>query len=235
MTSRLVIGTPRIPTKPPRRTPCTEPLLFDSNILRDPGFENHISATGGGPSGVEIPGGTVSGFTCPNMVLWSDSSCAPASTGWQSNDSGAASAGKWFISTANPRTGTYHARHNLNGSSGDLLRAYGFPDCRKLADRGTAGRVEAGTLVDFSFWAMVSASGGSPTVELRIWFFDFDSYSDLDFPEESGPQSLTTSYAEYSFSAVAPSWAYYMWAEIEPVAGGSTAFLDVDDATLEVA
>lgn len=46
MTSQLVLGTPRIPAKPPRRIACDEKRVVGANVLKDPGFEFHAVRAG---------------------------------------------------------------------------------------------------------------------------------------------------------------------------------------------
>jgi len=55
--SHLTVGTSKIPARPPRgQPPCTEPVVYGSNVLKDPGFELQLSNFSGGPEGSEIPG-----------------------------------------------------------------------------------------------------------------------------------------------------------------------------------
>jgi hypothetical protein len=139
------------------------------------------------------------------------------------------------VSTADPRSGTYHGRTDLSGDFDILLRVYGFPDCDFLADRGTAARVEPGDFVRFGAWLKVTDTVNDPDAWLRLWFFDetylIDTFVQVELPP------LTTSYAYHEIDTITPSGYHYLWAEIEPNAhltGGSGRFMDVDDCELEV-
>lgn len=97
---------------------CPEPKITTGDIVPDLGFETQLSAYGGGPEGDEIPSTNwLRERVWPSQILLK----APSGTLWQQD-------GNRFhhvinpqldffihepmrISTANPRTGTYHARY----------------------------------------------------------------------------------------------------------------------------
>ena len=93
--THLRVGTSKLPSKPPRSNPpCTEPYVKGANILRDPGFELHVSNTGGGPLGTEVaaeywrPSG--GGYTRDRQNLnWTNGTVAdPSLTGWRAERDG---------------------------------------------------------------------------------------------------------------------------------------------------
>ena len=230
MTSRLVIGTPRIPAKPPRRMPCTEARLVGSNILRDPGFENHISATGGGPNGDEIP---YDGVALPGEVRsrWSDDSAAPSSSGWMA-DTDELAGSRWYIETANPRTGTYHVRYGPDMVAGTALWPVAVDVCAwPDGDFGRAtSKVVEGDLVDLSFYWMGSSVSGSPTIMWGIQWLDFEG---TYMSQSDDTSSVSTSYVQYDISAVAPASAVFVLPFISRLSDSNAAAVhDVDDCVV---
>lgn len=234
MTSRLVIGTPRIPAKPPMRRPCTEALVYDSNILRDPSFD--ILPAGTGPGGDELPVTTSGGgLRWPSEASGTPIFTAPESTGW-CNEAGTDA--QWKISTANPRTGTHHARQVLTSGTSRRLRSVKFCTCLEWSTTRVpvSGRVEAGAAVTFSVYAMADATTGTPRMRLRLHFVMQTSglFSTGASPYDLAAQNLTTSYAQLSHTVVAPAASFYFYASLY-VTNSFGRTIDVDDTVLEVA
>lgn len=234
MTSRLVIGTPRIPAKPPRRIPCTEARLVGSNILRDPGFDNHLSATGGGPNGDEIP---YDGISLPGEVRarWSDDSASPSSSGWMA-DLDELAGSRWKISTANPRTGTKHARYGPNMVAGTALWPVAVDICAwPEGDFGRAtSKVFPGDLVSLSFYWMASSISGSPTI---MWGIQWLDAAGNYISQVDATSSVSTSYVQYGpTSAAAPSTAVFVLPFISRLSDSNSAAVhDVDDCVVGLA
>lgn len=246
MTSRLVIGTPRIPAKPPRRIPCLEPYILDDQILADPGFET-VSGNGG-PLGDEFPEIDASGTGPPGLptgvMYWpSDLSAAPISSKWCQREPATSFANRWKISTAGPRTGSYHARWTKNAGlavTAGWLMPVGFTLCRvdqfgPFALPFTA-RVEPGDLIYASaYFKHIGGTGSEDFVFIEC----FSNYPDLlSVGASAGPLStIGASYTLLDRSMVAPAGAKYCRVEYRVAwlgTAGSSVTIDVDDATVSV-
>ena len=247
MTSRLVIGTPRIPAKPPRRYPCSEPYILGPNIHHDPGFENILSL-GGGPLGDEFPFDSAS-TTNP---VWSDSSPAPWGGGWYQAAGGAGDS-RWKIaSTGTPDAGTYHAKWDAGTATTVSRESYKLIPTRFLicgfTDNGHAAamscRVEPGDVVSVTIRAKATFTTTAPLLRFSHYFARYQSglpAVDGSYPTAytADSHTLTTSYATYTADPfVAPDGAYYYFVRIlarkETTGGAETAVVYLDTYEISV-
>lgn len=245
----LTLGTPKFKRKLRKRTipmavtPCIEPsLITGSNILVDPGFENHLSVTGGGPLGDSIPydWSTVSGSqTQPaSGLLWPTASdpasstwpAAPSSSGWFAYYLTLAQ--NWEVVTNNPRSGTYHARWTkADTADGPGLQPYGFCTCE--GGFVLSGRIGPGNYVRWRIYAMGSSTLAG--LQLHINYFS-SSFGSLG-ADSSASTSLGTSYASIEVDGFAPANSHYLLVEIDNTSAGGLAVgatIDVDDCELEI-
>ena len=203
--THLTIGQSKIPAKPPRaQPPCTEPIKYGSNVLRDPGFELHVSNTGGGPGGDEVSSvrysddGTGSPLEGDDGFLhWSDGSTVDASLpGWFAPVAVATGDDTYYIyplgwraDTTAPRTGTYHLRSGpaVDGQSvraNDVihLAVLGVVACLPDAGGGIAehpyyaARVGSGDFVELSFYAKAVLPGSTSALidDIELEFYEAD-------------------------------------------------------------
>lgn len=244
----LRLGTPKFRRKfeerevPMAVSPCIEP----GTSLRDAGFESHIAITGGGPTGNEIPGETGEDFT-----IWSDDTVATDLTGWAAFhiDIGG---NHWIASTADPRSGLYHARFVPDPA--DDIDSYltcigGYP-CSPInaGFQGVSASVTTGTFFRFGIWAKATeiAMGASaePGFILNYHFFCQDALGDdgevIDFGEV-----LTTSYQYFEVDGFVPDAVGlgfdvpFSYIQFRPeVYGGDTSTgtlrFDMDDAEMQI-
>ncbi len=250
----------------PRRSsePCSEgPVIFGSNILKDPGFEFHfervpigpkITHHGGVPQkGMAFPGdGFGAGQANTGSLYWTHENIQDRLyydvNGWTvwSNNEGAVPPATPELSTENPRSGTYHWRVSFFIGDGGSTETYPTPIggsyCALKNGRieGYSARCEEGNLVRYSAHVTVSDPFDGPFgVRVTITFFDKDS--DVISGAFGPTPSLTTSYVKYEYSATAPPNTHtcVVEAEIEngsfPLEGASRDIhFDVDDCVLEV-
>lgn len=240
MSSRLHVGTPKIPAKPPRgKPPCTEPAVYGTNILKDPGVELQLATFGGGPGGDEIPQGTI-GDGLPYQ--WSDDSPGPTRSNFITENLSTGFANYWSVSTVNPRTGTYHLRMPMS--------QFGFGDGQYLylsqlnlcdATPGAAGRdwvtarVEPGDFVRLGVWAMVSTTVDTPTMLFGATFNDAaGGLLATSYGFDTEP--LTTTYTLFEYSGFAPPNARYVVLSgfVQKVDQAASADFDLDDFVLQV-
>lgn len=229
MSSRIVIGTPRIPAKPPRRQPCTEPVPV-GEYLKDPGFElwNTIHASD-----------TI--HTRTDLLFNPDP--YPA---WVQEDT--VSHDEWQVVDTDPDTGTYHAEViiPISGSSGvnarwmEPIRAVrcGTNGAPKGTNLFNAGRIPGGAFITWEVVAKVSSvSDGEPALSLPVDFFTEEGFGTGAGTSLVSLTDLTTSYAIYTASGSAPSDAVWMRPFIWPrhkVASSTTKTVRVDSCTLTV-
>ncbi len=243
--SRLTLGEPRLKSKlrggsVDLAEPCDEDLVYGTNVLTDPGFENHLSSYEEGPDGEHFPGE----WDRVGTAFWADgteitSNSVYNGTGWAVfSNNGASPTNRWLISTSNPRSGTYHARfsHDISFGFGEDA-SYIAPMEVTLCDvDGAAGaRIAAGDFAEISYYMMVSNITNVPVTEVEFEFRD----SDRTFISSVGQatSALNTAYAQYSHSAVAPSGAYYVQIYIYAYTDNSMTTdvtFDIDDCALEI-
>jgi hypothetical protein len=220
------------------------------NILRDPGFENHLTLSGGGgPGGDDIPFynadvTSISGYLAADLpvpwcfpaLTWSDKTCAPDVVGW-----GQSFARHWNLSTVGPEAGTYHARLNqasVAGSGPHYLYALGGRSCRNRF-RMYSARVQQGDVVTWSSkWRHVGLeSGGIPFISTIITWFD-STFAEIPFSSFfSSNQPLASVYTQYSWTELAPFGAYYCLTttRLSYNFPNSTCQIDADTFSLGVA
>lgn len=190
--------------------PCTEPLVYGTNILSDPGFESQLANVGGGPLGDEIPG-----FINTVEMRWSDASHAPDISRWSHGYSGL-STQRWKIATIDPHSGTYHAQTQTYGENQAVvnLYAHGFFTCAGVfLDVGAA--VTEGDYYSWSIWVKASALVTSPinvqhSARLRIQFFNSDGDTSADASNSSADVDMTTSYQKLTLTGFVPAGMIYM-------------------------
>ena len=241
--THLTVGTSKLPSKPPRaQPPCLEPYIVGTNILRDPGFELLPSNVGLGPNGDELPevGGSLP------WTYFDDSLCPVLNPEWATDYTDYNTPRRWFVSTADPRAGTYHARmegktsirDGLSTNYGDRLFAMMFVWCdNPSVDWQWGGRVSEGDYIRFGCWAKASTVTGAPYIQPAIYIANHagDAYVASSRPN----LALTTSYAWYETSLFAPVNAYYLETHVSVLADTYASIptnitVDVDDAVLEV-
>ena len=230
--THLTIGKEQITAKPPRSTsPCSEPYLTGTNILKDPGFENHIANTGGGPNGTEIPYAlTAGGLYWPSdnskLSSWSY-------TGGWNHYPGFGSAGQfWQISTINPRSGTYHLRWSATGSP-RIMRVFTFQTCVLYSTDYVpiSAKVQPGDFVRLVVYAL--AASGTPNLVMRLHFLQAVPGLTQAAPIITTTAALTAAYTRYEIGAFAPpSTSAYVQADFYTNTG--SIVYDVDDCELLV-
>lgn len=247
----LNLGTPKFKRRLRKRvvpfavSPCVEPgTISGTNILTDPGFENHLAETGGGPLGDSIPydWSSVAGSqTEPDSGLLWPTASNPASSTWP--DAPATSgwfayyvtlSQNWEISSASPRSGTYHARWTKpsDTNNGLGLQPYGFSTCE--GGFVVTGRINPGDYVRWLIWAK-SSSASNAALQIHINYFNsaFGSVGS----NSSSSTGLGTSYASIQVDGIAPANTYYLLTEIANTSAGALgtgATIDIDDCELEV-
>lgn len=243
----LRVGTKPFRSKPPRKgAPCSEPIVYGTNILKDPGFELHDANVPNGPAGYDFPGdGFGPGSTPIGSLYWDATNITDTlyydTNGWAvfSNNSGGD--GLPVLSTANPRSGTYHWRVSYPPATISGAETYPIPVggkyCTKISGRWQAysARVEPGDFVRFGVYAMANTTTGTPTIQMSIGFYDSAAASITTVTGTA--TSLTTGYVWYESTAVAPASSYAIAVEANLWANTSqsaTLTFDVDDAVLEV-
>lgn len=192
---------------------CIEPLIYGSNILRDPGFEYHLSRTTGGPLGDEIPEDGID----VARSFWTDGSEAPSICSWMADlnheETDPAMDVRWMVSDVNPYEGDFHARY-LNGSASNLtLWPVGLDTCAWDGSQGfgrLAARCEPGDYVKWTFRHMVSSTSGTPRfihgIDFQDWETNFLQGVNSGFNTVPSPAS----YTEFSIAAFAPVGTVYI-------------------------
>ena len=223
MTSRVVIGTPRIPAKPPRRIPCTEPDPPTGEYLIDPGFENWVDTWGT--------------TLIPKEPLWPS---ADFHKPWRQEFFGPSD--EWDVVTTDPDTGTYHIETTIpvSGSSGTKAKWIESNRVMHCLPGGfkfrTAGAVRPGATVTWEVRAKVSSvADGQPQISLPVDFLTATGSgtgagTSLVFMED-----LTTSWATYTCEGAAPPNAAFMRAFIWPghvVASSTVKTVRIDTCSL---
>lgn len=215
-----------------------------ANILTDPGFEGFVDNSGGWhwPSRAQsletyvIPKFDI---TCPSYMTWPDGTCVAANNTLVSWFQGAGSFTSdgdrddqaWKVSVHDPQAGDYHAIYWWWDASG-------FPPPELCAFSPFIGapfscRVNPGDDITWSAYSKVFATTGTPQVSMVLRFYN-QSFG-LIAASQSSFANLTTSYAQYSHTATAPSGSYYLRACLSFLGGtGNEWPVYVDTAVLGV-
>lgn len=226
-------------------TPCTEIVrVTGANILRDPGFETHSATTPTGPDGEHFAGENgAAGLAGLGFGLeWIDDTRADDLidvSGWFVFNNPDPSY-YWRISTANPRSGTYHARYEFvaEGIGATVQPDSLIPMGGKTCDPTPwSARVVAGDVVTFTAYVYISDNTDDWEGDIFFQFFD------TNFDEVGNdPGSFTAlsggSYVQCTYSQVVPAGGVYAWANVLPFSNSvftTDAMIDIDDCTLEVA
>lgn len=246
--TRLTLGEPRLRGKASGGTAeeaCTEDITYGTNILKDPGFEQHLGNTAASSWSDSIPTDATSTAQTPESgLLWvdegefDDSLWTPVTntaSGWFhpffSNEAEADYF--WIVSTANPRSGTHHARftkHASTASSPDFA-PYVQGRCSTPFNPYST-RIAPGDFIELTFWSTISTTTNSPTAHAFFAFFDSSfAGAGTDIGTDS---ALSTSYTSFSHSSIAPAGAYYAYAMLQISFMGAGAIVDIDDVTLEL-
>lgn len=216
----LAIRPDHVHRKPRLATPCTEPLIRASNILRDPGFELHQGLTGKS----EIPELDVQW----TALTWQDSAVAPNSVGWANQ--AYTNASFWDISTLGEESGTYSARIDGTEVTSTELAVIGLIGC----DDGEfySGRCTVGDFTRAACRAIVDSVTGTPNILINMeWYAQDGSFIDS---ADLSDTPLTTSYATYETIGIAPSTSYYLRVYYS-VSNEQNRVIYLDNAILEVA
>lgn len=235
---------------------CVEPLVYGSNILDDPSFESW--GTGFGPLGNEIPGFADDPSVVYPFLNWSDDSQADKDTlpsfFYQSDASSFQP--RWFVASANPRTGTYHIRTTTSSSSFNSLWPGKFMVCDE--DYGTfwgsfmSARVMPGDTWEFSFWAQASAATDQVWSILPTYYTNdpslggFASQSSVSLPDiDLAVSDSVGAYHQYSSGThvvppaedpdtFLPAAPYYLEIMFRIEGSSISATFDVDDIALSL-
>lgn len=149
----------------------------------------------------------------------------------------------WAISSASPRSDTYHFRrtHVTGGSNAAIAPAYAFrcaktPASPSSLHRFATANLSPGNTISVDYWAKRSSAFGTSAILSRFFFFrDVDDGSAFD-SDSTNHGNLPTTYTQFQANAVAPAGTEYVQFEIFITAVGvlnGTTF-DVDDAIVEV-
>lgn len=230
-------------------SPCADiPRLTGANILRDPGFEAHLSLTPTGPDGEHFAGEHALGNGPPfNNLQWAagtsqlvDPAVATV-TPWGvfTNNGVGFGTSRWHISTANPRSGTYHARYEYDFEGPDStlepseLTPIGGRNCDGAA---YSTQVTPGDVVSFSAYVYISDNTDNWFGE--VYFTVWDANGDEVVEGTFGDTALSGgSYVQCSHNIVVPAGGLWVHAFLLPFVGGLTnvnALIDVDDCSLAV-
>jgi hypothetical protein len=254
-----MVGIPKFASKPPVRRRCVDELVYSANVLTDPGFELQLNAWGSGPNlANDMPHYTVRVGFGGIPLRWPESSDANSSNDpqagnrsyWVQDFSNWVDSRRWLISTANPRSGTYHARKVMTtaalyggGDTNGTLYADQRTRCGAEGDGTSAdlytARVEAGDTVEWSAHLMADVLTATPTLTMVMdfldtdWTFNFGGTGLSGYTEASF--NLTGSYARYSISTTAPSGAHavlcYLWVDHDR---SNQTVVDLDDTAVAV-
>lgn len=239
------------------KCPCEEIYISGTQIHPDPGIENQLAITGGGPNGDEIPEVNASGLGPSNIpqgvMYWPSTSitegapavAAPIAARWAHFEAPSTSSPYWKISTVSPRSGTYHMRWTKPASllvqAGNVFPV-GLTLCRVDAV-GPAPQAMTAKVLPGDFFRVAGYArqlGGTDPASSRVIMQFYTAYPGLN-PVGStifGPlQSIFGAYSRMELSAIAPATAAYVKAEFNLFWGGtsgSSVTLDFDDGEVEV-
>ena len=233
-TSGAGCGCGRTPT-----VPCLEPIVYGSNILLDPSFEQFAGRFGlnTGPDEETFPGEYGPSSGGPSVLTWAGfpplllyDGPLPHWAVFSNDEPGTDPENRAVISTADPNTGTYHVRFvtddlALHPAFDNSMSPLGFYACDRITTHNSAdlwktnnGRtpwtaiVAPGDLLVMSIRAKASVLTDDPIIELGVTTAAqaFDPITN-QWPSFAFPEiALTTSYVTYSFSAFMPANAYYL-------------------------
>ena len=166
--------------------------------------------------------------------------CAPGNTYWV-NTGSTSSVNYWRTSTVDPRSGLYHVRWVRPAESNNnvILNPRMGINCIPVFGGffGTySARCEPGDTVTTSVYMKASTLTNGPQIQIHINWYDID-YGSAGAASSSTAVNLTTSYANYSHSGVAPATTRFAYIEWVPITGGGYpvgATLDADDGLVGV-
>lgn len=243
--SRLTLATSAywFPTLPPGSTigaapTCPEAVTKNVNVLRDPSFDNGlVIAPEYSPSSTVILGTT---FGVPNA---SGTLSDHDTVGYYMDNDLASINPEWFsISTANPRTGTSHARWTDPGGSASqdpYITAVGLESCQTPLSASwehhlVSCRIDAGDTITFTAYV----EDTSVSVSSTLW--------SMQVVYKSGTGSVSglidtgygsqSSYTQITGTGTAPTGAQYalcsVIVEADEASTGET--FDIDDVSVVV-
>lgn len=224
--TRLIVGTPRwgIPApkptlRPPRVSPCLEPIEYGNNLLNDPSFETY--------SDLPIYPETAAGLE-PDFA-----GVAIPRRRWVQADFYDGTETNWTISTAAPRTGTRHARMVLAATPETSRTGVWWIEqeiCLPTDDYlAYSARVNPGDLIKVSAWAKSDAGGDTLQMQIHV-----SAAGGVPIVDNGSGLVLTTSYSLAEHQIFAPAGARYALVGFGNVGDGPYT-IDVDDFALQVA
>ncbi len=225
--------------------PCNHgPVVYGSNVLPDGSFEN---SNGYGPLGNELPGYADTGGLVFPYWNWSDNSQSYGMPTFWSQEDNIANR-KWRISTANPRSGTYHARQIYTAAAqANAIRPATLMVCPDRIDgagnvwyTSQAMVVEPGLPWELSFWGMIDSPVNSH--KFRLFYTYTDAYDSDSQSYAHLFSNLTSSYVQYTHGHTTPTTGdlgfvpHLLHISVENNFSGSsgTPTIDVDDFALAV-
>jgi hypothetical protein len=243
--TRLSLGEPRLRGKvkgPVVAEPCTEDLVYDANILTDPGFETAPSNPNGEP-GEDFP-------IAAGSAYWDDGSFASQvgdTVHWGTNNGNFPDIGGQtgieqlpHLDTSDPHSGSDHViaiGENGNLQPNGLVPV--FQLCSLTDGSGNpriaSARIGPGDFIEASAWMFVAAGGESVFWDIFIEFFNA-SWTGVGNANASG--TLTNAYVQYSADAIAPANAHYAlvtYGWTLDTFGSNTTSVYIDDCALEIA
>lgn len=209
--------------------PCTEPVIYGQNILRDPGFDLTPAEIGlnPGPFGEQFPGDNGMASNGASQLRWADNSFYAGDLPYwavESNDGiNAALDNRWHISTDDPHLGVYHGRIVFDDDFGagyvtDNAALYpcGFFLCAPPSKRPVTAIVAPGDLVTQGVFAKADNIIDDPQIQLAFQTASANFDTSNQWPSFAWPiddHSIGTTYQAYSWSAFMPADAHYLQAE----------------------
>jgi hypothetical protein len=216
---------------------CSKPFM-PGEILTDPGFEDQVDyyPVGRMPLLVNVFNGG------PYLDLNDGSRIEP---GVKPPYYGTHGTNPGFIhdsqlSTANPRTGTYHTRLTASDNGGVsfgyivLSTLWSCPPWTHGNDVPMTCRVEAGSQLTTTIWATTPSTAHRFQIFFLPFGEDFSSLSNSFSPEYTW--SAASTYEQFSFSAIMPASAYWVQVRVfgNPSTNAKEIDFDMDDASVTV-
>lgn len=254
-TTYLRVGRGRWPSKPPKGnpSPCVDEAVYGANILRDPGFELHAGNgfDNYGVDGEDFAAGLRTDTSPLGQLYWDaerpttplaviDSYYDDAGWSiWETYDPATYplfAAQTPVLSTANPRSGTYHIRWSVPDEFDNEIEIepLGGQTCEN--DRAYSAVVAAGDTITWSGYVNVAVSAGVAwTGYVAVGYFASDQTHLAPATSEYSETGVTLgSYTLISVSATVPADAKYavcgFGAYTSGITGATT--VDFDDCTL---